>query len=48
MGGSLALGTIQVLDERDCLVALVREQIEFILEQPGAQCPTCRVGLSPG
>ncbi|MGO9621055.1 MAG: FAD-dependent oxidoreductase [Desulfobaccales bacterium] len=45
MGGSLALGTIQVLDERDCLVALVREQLEFILQQPGARCSTCRVGL---
>ena len=35
MGGSLALGTIQVLDERDCLVALVREQMEFILRATG-------------
>ncbi|MGP8050254.1 MAG: FAD-dependent oxidoreductase [Desulfobaccales bacterium] len=45
MGGSPALGTIQLLDERDCLVALVREQLESILPQPGAQCPTCRAGL---
>jgi NADH-quinone oxidoreductase subunit F len=45
MGGSLALGTIQVLDERDCLVALVREQLEFLLRQPGAQCPACGKGL---
>ena len=45
MGGSLALGTIQVLDERDCIVSLVRQQMEFLLEQPGAQCPTCHQGL---
>lgn len=46
MGGSLALGTIQVLDERDCLVSLVREQVEFLLQQPGARCPSCHAGLS--
>ncbi len=45
MGGSLALGTIQVLDERDCIVALVRQQVEFLLQQPGAQCNTCQPGL---
>ncbi len=45
MGGSLALGTIQVLDEQDCIVALVREQLEFLLQQPGAQCSTCHDGL---
>jgi len=46
MGGSLALGTIQVLDERDCIIALVRNQLEFILQQPGAQCPACQTGLT--
>ena len=45
MGGSLALGTIQVLDERDCIVSLARENVKFLLKQPGAQCFTCREGL---
>jgi NADH-quinone oxidoreductase subunit F len=45
MGASLALGIIQVLDEKDCIVALVRQQIDFILDQPGAQCSTCRPAL---
>lgn len=45
MGGSLALGTIQVLDDRDCIIALVRQQLEFLLQQPGAQCNTCHPGL---
>ena len=41
LGASLAMGTIQVLDEKDCIVSLVRQQIDFLLDQPGAQCPTC-------
>jgi len=45
MGGSLALGTIQVLDERDCIVSLARENVKFLLQQPGARCSTCREGL---
>jgi len=45
LGGSMALGTIQVLDDRDCIVSLVRDQIDFLLNQPGAQCPTCHQGL---
>jgi NADH-quinone oxidoreductase subunit F len=45
LGGSLALGTIQVLDDRDCIVSLVRTQIDFLLNQPGAQCPNCHQGL---
>lgn len=35
MGATLSVGSIQVLDERDCLVSLVREQLDFILDQPG-------------
>ena len=45
LGGSLALGTIQVLDEKDCIISLVRRQIDFLLDQPGAQCPTCHQSL---
>lgn len=45
MGASLAVGLIQVLDEQDCLVSLVRQQLEFILDQPGGQCPACQEGL---
>jgi NADH-quinone oxidoreductase subunit F len=45
LGASLALGTIQVLDEKDCIVSLVRQQIDFLLDQPGAQCPTCHQAL---
>ena len=45
LGASLALGTIQVLDERDCIISLVRRQIDFLLDQPGAQCPTCHQSL---
>ncbi|MFA5110821.1 MAG: FAD-dependent oxidoreductase [Desulfobaccales bacterium] len=45
LGASLALATIQVLDDKDCLVSLVRQQIDFLLDQPGAQCPTCRPSL---
>ena len=45
LGASLALGTIQVLDEKDCIVSLVRRQIDFLLDQPGAQCPTCHQPL---
>ena len=45
LGASLALGTIQVLDEKDCIVSLVRQQIDFLLDQPGAQCPTCHQSL---
>uniref|UniRef100_A0A7C3YZJ6 FAD-dependent oxidoreductase n=1 Tax=Desulfobacca acetoxidans TaxID=60893 RepID=A0A7C3YZJ6_9BACT len=41
LGGSLAIGLIQALDERDCLVSLVRDQLAFILEQPGGHCPGC-------
>ena len=35
------MGVIEALDERDCLVSRVRDQIAFILEQPGGQCPGC-------
>ena len=45
LGASLALGTIQVLDEKDCIISLVRRQIDFLLDQPGAQCPTCHQSL---
>jgi NADH-quinone oxidoreductase subunit F len=45
MGGSLAVGLIQALDERNCLVSLVRDQVAFILDQPGGQCPSCHQGL---
>ncbi len=45
LGGSLALGTIQVLDDRGCIVSLVRDQIDFVLNQPGSQCPSCHNGL---
>jgi NADH-quinone oxidoreductase subunit F len=45
LGASLALGIIQVLDEKDCIVSLVRQQIDFLLNQPGAQCPTCHQAL---
>ncbi len=41
LGGSLAVGLIQALDERDCLVSLVRDQLAFVLEQPGGHCPGC-------
>ena len=45
LGGTLAVGVIQVLDERDCLVSLVLKQISFILDQPGGQCPACHQAL---
>jgi NADH-quinone oxidoreductase subunit F len=45
MGATLSVGSIQVLDERDCLVSLVREQLDFILDQPGGQCPSCQENL---
>jgi NADH-quinone oxidoreductase subunit F len=41
LGASLAVGLIQALDERDCLVSMVRDQLAFILEQPGGHCPGC-------
>ncbi len=41
LGGSLAMGVIEALDERDCLVSRVRDQIAFILDQPGGHCPGC-------
>jgi NADH-quinone oxidoreductase subunit F len=46
MGASLAVGAIQVLDERDCLVSLVRDQVNFLLDQPGGQCPSCLPALT--
>ncbi len=46
LGGSLSLGIIQALDERDCLVDLVQEQLAFILEQPGGHCPGCFQALT--
>ena len=46
MGASLAVGAIQVLDDRDCLVSLVRDQLEFLINQPGGQCPSCHDALS--
>ncbi len=45
MGATLSVGAIMVLDERDCLVSLVRQQVEFILNQPGGQCPACQEAL---
>ncbi len=45
MGATLSVGSIQVLDDRDCLVSLVRNQVEFILDQPGGQCPSCQEAL---
>ncbi|MBI4795392.1 MAG: FAD-dependent oxidoreductase [Deltaproteobacteria bacterium] len=45
MGATLSVGSIQVLDDRDCLVSLVREQVEFILNQPGGQYPACQEPL---
>jgi NADH-quinone oxidoreductase subunit F len=45
LGGALAVGVIQVLDEKDCLVSLVLQQISFILDQPGGQCPACHQAL---
>jgi NADH-quinone oxidoreductase subunit F len=41
LGGSLAMGVIEALDERDCLVSRVRDQVAFILEQPGGHCSGC-------
>ena len=45
MGGGLAVGHIRALDDHDCVVALVRDQLAFILDQPGGQCPDCHQGL---
>jgi NADH-quinone oxidoreductase subunit F len=45
MGATLSVGSIQVLDDRDCLVSSVREQVEFILNQPGGHCPACQEAL---
>jgi len=45
MGATLSVADIRVLDDRDCLVSLVREQLEFILDQPGGQCPACEEAL---
>ncbi len=40
------MGVIEALDERDCLVSRVRDQIAFVLEQPGGHCPECRQPLT--
>ncbi len=45
LGGGLAVGFIQALDDHDCVVALVRDQLAFILDQPGGQCPDCQQRL---
>ncbi len=45
LGGALAVGHIRVLDDHDCVVALVRDLLSFILDQPGGQCPDCHQGL---
>ena len=45
MGATLSVASLRVLDERDCLVSLVQEQVEFILNQPGGQCPVCQDAL---
>jgi NADH-quinone oxidoreductase subunit F len=41
LGGTLAMGVIEALDQGTCLVSLVRDQIAFIMEQPGGHCPGC-------
>ncbi|MBM4295685.1 MAG: FAD-binding protein, partial [Deltaproteobacteria bacterium] len=46
MGASLAVGDIRALDDRDCLVTLVRDQVSFILDQPGGQCSNCHPALT--
>ncbi len=46
LGGTLAVGAIQVLNDRDCLVTQVRDQIAFILQQPGGQCSYCQPALT--
>ncbi|MGQ9920489.1 MAG: FAD-dependent oxidoreductase [Desulfobacca sp.] len=45
LGGGLAVGSIQVLDDHDCIVALVRDLLVYILDQPGAQTPDCQRSL---
>jgi NADH-quinone oxidoreductase subunit F len=45
MGATQSVSIIRVLDDRDCLVSLVREQVDFILDQPGGQCPSCQEAL---
>ena len=45
LGGGLAVGNIRALDDHDCVVALVRDQLAFVLDQPGGQCPDCQQGL---
>jgi NADH-quinone oxidoreductase subunit F len=46
MGATLAVGDILALDERDCLVTLVRDQIAWVLDQPGGQCANCQPALT--
>ncbi|QCQ22483.1 NAD(P)-binding protein [Desulfoglaeba alkanexedens] len=41
LGGAMAVGTIEVLDERTCIVSKVRKDLSYVLNQPGAHCPTC-------
>ena len=41
LGGGLAVGSIQVLDDNNCIVALVRDLLTYILDQPGAQAADC-------
>ncbi len=45
LGGSLAVGLIEVLDDRHCVVDHVRRQLAFIMEQPGAHCQGCAQSL---
>ena len=47
LGGGLAVGDIRVLDDHDCIVALVRDQLAFILDQPGRPMPGLPSGVTP-
>lgn len=43
-GGRLGCGTILVIDDRNCIVDIVKNNLEFFAEESCGQCTPCREG----
>lgn len=44
-GGRLGCGTILVIDGRNCIVDLVKNNLEFYIEESCGKCTPCRLGI---
>lgn len=44
-GGRLGCGTILVIDGRNCIVDLIKNNLEFYIDESCGKCTPCRIGI---